>query len=83
MVSASALPTPSLLILAVICSAIVAAAAETSAVLLVPRTQRLSAKHQVIIVDDRRLHPAVGVDVDVARGRIHSAAVGHVVVRGF
>lgn len=49
--------------LVAIVAAVAAGAAQARAVLLVPGAQRLSAKHEVFILDDDGLDPRLGVEV--------------------
>lgn len=52
------------------------ASAQPSPVLLVPCTEGLAAKHEVVVLDDRRCHPGCAVEVDFA-----GAGLGDVEVR--
>lgn len=72
-VSPRALSSPALLLLVRALVAIVAAVAAgaSRAVLLVPGAQRLSAKHEVLVLDDDGLDPRLGVEVKLVGGRLH------------
>lgn len=54
--------------------------AQTSPLLLVPSAQRLAAEHEVIVLDDGGLDPALGGEVDFPSVGIHGADVGNNVV---
>lgn len=72
-VSPRALSSPALLLLVGALVAIVAAVAAgaSRAVLLVPSAQRLSAKHEVLVLDDDGLDPRLGVEVKLVGGGLH------------
>lgn len=71
--SPRALSSSALLLLVGALVAIVAAVAAgvSRAVLLVPGAQRLSAKHEVLVLDDDGLDPRLGVEFKLVGGRLH------------
>lgn len=63
--------------------AVLAPAAETSALFLVPSAEGLSAEHEVLVFDDGRLYPGVCVGVDFSGGGVESLEIGEEIVLRF
>lgn len=59
---------------------LVAAAAETATLLLVPGAQGLSAKGQILVLDDGGLDPGVGRGVNFASRGVEGLEIGDEVV---
>lgn len=66
--------------LVAVVAAVAAGAAQPRPILLVPRAQGLAAEHEVLILDDDGLDPRLGLEVKLARCRVHGLQVGEQVV---
>jgi hypothetical protein len=83
-VSAHALPPTSLLLTAAAATAGAApAATQPPAILLIPVTQALAAKGQIVVVYDGGLHPRCGGGVHFAGGGVQGPEVRDEVIRRF